>query len=138
MKQPDYRAELDVRQWIAKAEEDFGVAGHLLPEERFAAAISFHAQQCAEKYLKALLIHRGVDFPKTHDIDLLLDLIEPIDSGLAGACEDAEALTPYAVEVRYWADSEVVSCEEAKEAFDLASKVRDAVRERLGDFLGRS
>ena len=137
MKQPDRGTERDVRQWIAKAEEDFGIAQFVISRKGpFHGPLSFHAQQCAEKYLKAFLVHRRVDFPKTHDIDLLLDLIEGIDRGLAEACETAGALTPYAVEARYWVDAEEVTLDEARRAVDLASKVREAVCEALREFLG--
>ena len=37
--------------------------------------VSYHCQQCVEKYLKALLIHRNVDFPRTHDLVVLFNLL---------------------------------------------------------------
>ena len=65
----------DVRDWVAKAEEDFAVVRTLSRTRRpvLNDAVCFHAQQCAEKYLKALLTRDHVAFPKTHD---LLDLLE--------------------------------------------------------------
>jgi HEPN domain-containing protein len=63
--------------------------------------IGFHAQQAAEKYLKALLSHLHVAFGRTHDLRTLLDLLE-----IAGYVPPAEVqeicqLMPYAVEFRY-------------------------------------
>lgn len=45
------------------------VARLLITQERrlYAAAV-YHCQQAAEKMLKAWLTHRGVGFPKTHDL----------------------------------------------------------------------
>jgi hypothetical protein len=39
--------------------------------------LCFHAQQAAEKSIKAVLIDRGVSFPRTHNIRTLLELIPP-------------------------------------------------------------
>jgi hypothetical protein len=60
MKPPDaIRREL-VAQWLARAEEDLGVARHLLAERLpYYTAIGFHAQQAAEKYVKAFLVARA-------------------------------------------------------------------------------
>jgi HEPN domain-containing protein len=35
----------------------------------------FHAQQAAGKALKALLVARGIDFPDTHALEVLVDLL---------------------------------------------------------------
>src|SRR5687768_17099397 len=69
-----------VRQWLKKAEEDLGVAQHLLAQQTpFLSAIGFHAQQVVEKFLKALLVRHQIEFRKTHDLGELLDLIQPTD-----------------------------------------------------------
>ncbi len=44
-----------VAEWIGKANLDFDTVVRLLGEERFRDIVAFHAQQAAEKYLKALL-----------------------------------------------------------------------------------
>jgi HEPN domain-containing protein len=63
-------------EWAQKAEGDWRVA----PRERQSPdpvweAVCFHAQQCAEKYLKALLEEREIAFAKTHDLVILFGLI---------------------------------------------------------------
>ncbi len=65
------------REWVARAESDLRAAVYLLEPriERPTEAICFHAQQCAEKYVKALLVFRGADFPRTHDLEKLADLL---------------------------------------------------------------
>lgn len=56
-------------EWINKAEGDYAVMereGRVRKHPNFDG-VCFHAQQCAEKYLKAWLIEADIDFPKTHD-----------------------------------------------------------------------
>jgi HEPN domain-containing protein len=66
-----------VRQWVAKAEEDLRTAEHTLTLKRRCpfATVCFHAQQCIEKYLKALLASLSIDFPKIHDLAELVALL---------------------------------------------------------------
>lgn len=62
-------ALLDPFAWVARAEEDYRLAQSALRRKQpLLYGVCFHAQQCAEKYLKALLVSRGRDFPKTHDL----------------------------------------------------------------------
>ena len=65
-----------VREWAAHADDDLRVAEHTLtlPDECPYRLVAYHAQQCAEKYLKAFLVLRGIDFPFTHNIARLLEL----------------------------------------------------------------
>jgi HEPN domain-containing protein len=72
-------------EWIAKAEADLRTARRELRariEPNFDA-VCFHAQQSAEKYLKAACVQAGVDFPKTHDVAALLALLAPSSLALA-------------------------------------------------------
>ena len=66
-----------VREWVVKAENDLTNAAHVLKlaAECPSDTVCFHAQQCVEKYLKALLVLDGIDFPKTHDIERLTALL---------------------------------------------------------------
>jgi len=63
-------------EWIAKAESDLKAAVYMLEmdDECPADTVGFHAQQCVEKYLKAFLVLKEIDFPKTHDIEKILAL----------------------------------------------------------------
>jgi HEPN domain-containing protein len=83
-----------VRQWLSKAEEDLLVAEHLAEAGALSpSAVGFHAQQAAEKSIKAYLVHHQIDFPKTHDIDALLDLVVTSDRELSESLRDASSLT---------------------------------------------
>jgi HEPN domain-containing protein len=64
----------------------------------------FCAEQCAEKYLKALLQERGQPAPKTHDLAILLDLLIGGHPELELMRPALTALTAFAVEFRYPGD----------------------------------
>lgn len=119
-----------VRRWTKKAEGDLRAARLLLaadPPE--PDAVAFHAQQAVEKYLKAYLVHLGVDPPRTHDLITLFDLIAPHDDRLEPLRESARPLSPLAVQVRYpFADATV---EEAREALGHAEDISTVVQRHL-------
>jgi len=132
MRPPDeVRHEL-VGQWRRKAEEDLAAAEVLLSREPpILYPACFHAQQTAEKYLKAFLTSRQVEFPKTHSIRELLSLIRPVHPALASQLEPAAVLTPYGAEVRYPGDLPEPDRQRAQQAVQLAQQVRDAVGQQL-------
>lgn len=78
-----------------------------------------------------MLVWHQVEFPKTHDIGRLLDLVQTRDAVLADLTRDAAALTPYGVDVRYPGDMPEPTLDEAGAAVDLAERVRKAVLSRL-------
>jgi len=63
--------------------------------------IGFHAQQAAEKMLKAVLAYRGIEFPFTHRIADLIDKTVEHGMVLPERLEEIRFLTPFAVEFRY-------------------------------------
>jgi HEPN domain-containing protein len=67
------------------------------------AIVGFHAQQAAEKALKAALASRGEDFPFTHNIAVLAQLCEDAQLTLPAALDGLDLLTPYGVAARYGA-----------------------------------
>jgi HEPN domain-containing protein len=117
-----------VRQWLAKADADLDTAKFLFcPGKSFFPAICFHCQQAAEKYFEAFLTWQQIEFPKTHDLQLLLGLIASIDSSLALSLTEVVALNPYGVDIRYPGDAPEIAREDADEAMRLADKVKEAI-----------
>jgi HEPN domain-containing protein len=120
-----------IREWVLKADSDLEAArllvrsGPKFPTE----AVCFHAQQCVEKYLKAYLVFREIEFPRTHGIPFLLNLI-PEGERTALSAADQVLLTAYATGIRYpgWID---LTPTEARYALRLARAVRSEVRKRL-------
>ena len=119
------------RSWIEKAANDLVAAIHLLKLGARAPAdvICFHAQQVAEKHLKALLAFRGLDFPKTHDLDALA---RRLPNGLRSRLRaiDLAELTRHATVTRY-PGAESISLAAAKRALAAARRVRAAVHDNL-------
>jgi len=108
--------------WLRYARSDLELARVVRPDEVLFEGLCFHAQQAAEKALKAVLIAKGVPPPKTHNIRTLLDLL-PQEVIAPQEIEDAVSLTDYAVTSRYPGDFESVDEEEYKETVRLAENV---------------
>ena len=89
----------------------------------------FHAQQCAEKYLKARLQEANTPFPRTHDLEVLLDLLLPIEPDWNRLLSAAQLLTSLAVDVRY--PGYTADKAKASDALRACSTVRDAARRSL-------
>ncbi len=116
-----------VAEWLRKADLDFNTVVRLGPEEAFRDVVAFHAQQSAEKYLKALLTFHQIEFPKTHELRHLLGLLREAEPQLALALSDVRWLEPFGVEIRYPADRpDTVPGDEVR-AHELAARVRAAV-----------
>lgn len=84
--------------------------------------LCFHSQQAAEKAIKAVLISKGIEIPRTHNIRMLTDLVPAGCPGIPQA-DDVARLTDYAVTSRYPGDFEPVTESEYKEAVRLAESV---------------
>ena len=82
-------------------------------------------------HLKAFLTWKQIAFPKSHDLEEILDLVETADAALAESLRDVIILTPYGVEIRYPGDFPDATPDSAREAVGLAQKVRDAVLNAL-------
>ena len=121
------------REWMTKAENDLKTAVHTLDlgEECPTDMVCFHAQQCVEKYLKAVLVLDGIDFPKIHDIGELVALLPQESVNLDITVEEQRRLTEYATVTRYPGDYEPISLVEAREAVGIAKQMRDKIRPLL-------
>jgi HEPN domain-containing protein len=90
-------------EWILKAEQDFNAANLLMyaGESPIPDYVSFHCQQCAEKYLKAYLQEYEVEFERKHDLLSLLKLCQSLDDEFLQIKKDLSQLNRFAVVVRY-------------------------------------
>ncbi len=117
--------------WVSYAEEDYKVARSVLRYKKpLAHSSCFHAQQCAEKYLKAMLVDKKVSFPKTHDLIMLNNLCARAGILLGIEATTLHSLTLHAVQARYPDDALIL--EDAKEAIAVAQAVRRFARKSLG------
>ncbi|MEJ2746854.1 MAG: HEPN domain-containing protein [Anaerolineae bacterium] len=120
-------------EWVTKAEGDYATAERELRvvDRPNYDAVCFHAQQTAEKYLKAFLQENGVAFPKTHSLIELLELCLPLNDELEVLRPDLIRLGRYAVRFRY--PGETASKTEAQSAYETVMNVRAVLRARLID-----
>jgi len=120
-----------IRGWLEKARRDLIIAKKELDsEELFTDIVCFHAQQAAEKYLKAYLLWEEVEFPRTHVLEDLVLLAGQRDTTFLTLKDVVVLLTPYAVEARY-PEFEEPRLEDAKKAVEIAEEVKDFVLEKL-------
>jgi HEPN domain-containing protein len=119
-------------EWVAKAEADFST----MERECQAAenpnydGICFHAQQCAEKYLKARLCERDISFGKIHDLVALLEQALAVEPEWEIFREDLAYLSDFAVTFRYPGES--ADRDSALDAQRRCERFRKAAREALG------
>jgi HEPN domain-containing protein len=109
--------------WLTKARQDLAVA-ELIANSELAArwAGCFHAQQAVEKALKGLLVARRVDFPKSHSLERLADLLDEDDATALDRSKLAR-LTPWAVAGRYPEDISEPTQTEARELVAMADAI---------------
>jgi HEPN domain-containing protein len=119
-------------EWLEKAEGD-----SITAQREFRArkapnydATCFHAQQSAEKYLKAVLQENGRTIPRIHGLAELLALILKDDPTFILIQTDLNVLESYAVQFRY--PGLTADKVEAKTALSAAEQVRMFVRNKLG------
>ena len=110
-------------EWLRRAKGNLARAKQPKPREAFWEDFCFDAQQATEKAVKAVLRYRRIDFPRTHNIRSLLELVDPIASQLSKEIWQAIDLTDYAVETRYPGPAEPVTREEYREAVRIAERV---------------
>ena len=116
--------------WIRRAENDWKTIDKVTatPADLWEVA-AFHAQQCAEKYLKAFLVRSGWQLKKTHDlIELLADALA-YDSTLSVLTPECQELNPLIISGRYpvaW-----VNEQQCRSAITAAGRIRTEIRKRM-------
>lgn len=87
---------------LAKADQDLVVVSKWKSDPDIAEEIiGFHAQQSAEKMLKAVLAYNEIEYPFTHRLSDLIDLVKEHGLSFPDELEEIRYLTPFAVEFRY-------------------------------------
>ncbi len=123
-----------VAEWLAKADGDFEFARVNLEEgKNFFSQICFHFQQAAEKYLKAFIVAKELEFRKIHDLGTLLKMTSSVDASLNGLRDDCDYLSAFYIEARYpvhWPTN--FTHTEAIKACQAAVRIQKAIKERIG------
>jgi len=119
------------REWVIKAEGDFAIVERECRARKNPSydGACFHAQQCAEKYLKARLFEAGIEFAKVHDLVALLNHAVAVEPGWELFREDLAYLSDFAVTYRYPGES--ADKQAADDARKRCRKFRLAARAAL-------
>lgn len=113
----------DPRAWMTRAYSNLRLAEQGRGKEVLLEDLCFNTQQAAEKALKAVCLLKGLEFPKTHSIVRLLDILESGGVAIPETVKAADILTQYAVQTRYPSPVEEITVEEYEEALSLAARV---------------
>lgn len=119
-------------EWISKAEGDFFTAqmAYRARQHPNYDATCFHAQQCAEKYLKARLEEAGQAIPRTHNLYALLTLILSLEPGWRVLTAALNTLSNFAVAYRY--PGITATKADARNAMQHCRTVRNIIRQTFG------
>ena len=122
-----------VSEWLRKADGDLRTCRRetLVTDDANLDAISFHAQQCVEKLMKAVLIAAQTDAPKTHDLVRLSRLVTDVRPAWAWEERELRELTRGAVAFRYPDSSPTES--EARQALEMCERMRLPLLALLSD-----
>ena len=120
------------RAWFAKADADLELARRALgPDQLLPDMDCYHAQQCAEKYLKGYLFAHDVPFRFVHDLPYLLRLCTGPNPALADLRSATEILNEYSAITRYPTEGgHEPDIEAAEQAIELAEQIAAAVVRR--------
>lgn len=134
MNATDQLAETD--RWLRYAEEDLTTAKTLLRQPHVVPRHAcWFAQQAAEKALKAVLVFLQIDFPRTHDLDVLHNLV-PDGWQFKEVCPDLASLTQWTVEARYPGNWTEATGAEANTAVEQARIVWESISTELAQHIG--
>jgi len=122
------------KEWLRYAKSDLNTAMHMFsdvhPKENEISC--YHAQQCAEKSLKAYLIAKETDLPYIHDLVELIRLCTAIESGFSTIQPYCVSLNPYGVQVRY-PNELAVDDSITAQAINYAEKILEFCEKTIND-----
>lgn len=124
----------EIKKWLIKAMNDYKTAKQLInspPDETITDTLCFHCQQFVEKSLKSFLVSKNIEFEKVHDLRYLVKLCTDTDNSFNWMYEVARKISGYAIEIRYPDEFYIPTLEEAKECFEIASKVKEFIFKKL-------
>jgi HEPN domain-containing protein len=109
------------QHWLRHARSDLALCGMPKTRSILFQHLCFHAQQAAEKALKAVLVAKGVRFPKTHDLAFLMQLLPPAVA-VPPPLINLPALNQYAVQQRYPGESPKITRKDYRVAAMLSEE----------------
>jgi HEPN domain-containing protein len=122
-----------VREWLEKAEEDYGFACASIEDTNYFAQVCFHFQQAAEKYLKTFIVANELDFRPIHNLMELLEVCRQKDPRIEKLQDACRFLNPFYIDTRYpvhWPAH--YDKDAATEAKKMTEKIRNWVINSVG------
>lgn len=122
-----------VRDWMKKAESDLAVVEMCLDKKQSLEAACFHAEQAAQKYLKAYLTANETRVPwfaLMDDLEKLMQMCSEHDPSFLTIRTAQKELTPHVVQAKIDMDFEP-SLDMARTARGAALKIKEFVAARL-------
>lgn len=120
----EHTASGSPQDWLRYARSDLALARSRKQRTMLYEHLCFHAQQVAEKALKAVLVAHGIGFPKTHDLAFLMDAL-PSRLKVPPSLIVLPSLNRYAVQQRYPGEAAPVTSQDRKRAVQLAEEALD-------------
>ncbi|GAC1641847.1 MAG: HEPN domain-containing protein [Chloroflexota bacterium] len=122
--QPEARREAD--EWVQRAQRDLLIAERALQGTPILAdQAAYHAQQAAEKALKAFLAANNQPLQKTHNLERLVTQCQAINARFGAFLGSTRTLNPYATLFRYPGGPLEPAVDEAERAIQLAREIVD-------------
>lgn len=112
----------DPCEWLNRARSSLSLA-YAQSDETYYEDLCYQAEQAAEKAIKAIFIALKRHFPYTHDIHLLVTLLEDDGVEIPDEIFQAGRLTVYAVQTRYPGFSIPIDENHYRQALSLAESV---------------
>ena len=122
-----------IKEWIKKAEHDLGSAKIIflyLPD--YSDTIAFHCQQAVEKYIKAIMVYKEIEFQRSHDLIYLLELLSSVSEISKDRYKKAVSLNGYSVQIRYPDKIFKLSRKELEDAIAISQEFRTFAIEQIG------
>jgi HEPN domain-containing protein len=122
-----------VADWIEKADHDLGSAKLIylhIPE--YFDMIAFHCQQATEKYLKAILLYKEIEFDRTHNLIFLLELLSQKIEITEEYFDKAILLNGFSVQIRYPDHKIFMTKDELESAINISQDFRKFAIKTIG------
>lgn len=128
----DKKRRVEVERWFIKADHDIRSARSVLKEDPpITDTACFHAQQCAEKSLKAFLVSHDQHVDKTHDLQKIIGECSALDDSFETMRQTLRGMTQYAAEIRYTDDWREILLDEAQSAVQKAEECMAFVKGKI-------
>lgn len=119
-------------EWLFKAENDLESARILLKaDKKLYDVVVYHAQQCAEKALKAYLAEKNSKIDKTHSLAVLTEYCAAIDNDFLSLKDAISFLNPYVIMYRYPLDELMPPKKDTETALQYADTVLEFVKRKI-------